>query len=316
MNQDLIQKYLKGETTTHENQEILQWIESNVENRKQFMQFRRLYDATIWHDTDTSISKADNITTKTTRFTPLVKRWMQVAAIITVAVIGTIFIQQNLFRSSEKIYTQIIEVPLGQRVNLTLSDGTKVSLNSNSKLHFPTSFKGNKRMVVLDGEGFFEVTHNADKPFHVLTNQCDIEVLGTTFNVLAYNNSDIFETSLLEGSVNIKNLRTSQSTLLKPNERASLETGRFVTTIFDTEDDFLWRNGIYVFKNELLTDVFKKLEQYYQINIIVKNRTISSSKCTGKFRQKEGIEHIIKVLQSANDFKYKRNEDKNTIVIY
>jgi ferric-dicitrate binding protein FerR (iron transport regulator) len=133
---------------------------------------------------------------------------------------------------------------------------------------------------------------------------------------LAYNNSDIFETSLLEGSVRICDLSTSQTVLLKPNERVQLKNGKFLASSLESEDDFLWSDGIYVFKNEPIATVFKKLEQYYQIQIIVRNTDILRHRCTGKFRQKEGIEHVFRVLQNANDFQYKRDEENNAIVIY
>ncbi|MEA4936667.1 MAG: FecR family protein [Paludibacter sp.] len=313
MNQNLLHKYLKGETTSSENQEIMSWIESSTENRKEFLRYRRLYDAAIWNEAAQSSSNTEKETVKSL---PFIRRWMQVAAIIAIAISGTVFIQQHLFNSAEQIFTQTIEVPQGQRVNLTLSDGTKVTLNSNSKLHFPSSFSGAQRTVVLDGEGFFEVAHNKKRPFQVITEKCEIEVLGTTFNVLAYNNSGIFETSLIEGSVKVVEKQSNQSALLKPQEKVSLEENYLVTQTFESEDDFLWREGIYVFRNEELTTVFKKLEQYYQTRIEVKNKSLSVNKCTGKFRQKEGIEHIIKVLQKANNFEYQRNEEENLIIIY
>lgn len=313
MNQDLIHKYLKGETTAQENQDILSWIEASVSNRKEFLRFRRLYDATIWNETSQS---SVNTSPKRVKSIPLIRRWMQVAAIIAIVVSVTILIQQSILNTGEKIFTQSIEVPPGQRVNLMLSDGSKVTLNSNSKLHFPSSFKGSRRTVVLDGEGFFEVSHNKNRPFQVITQRCEIEVLGTTFNVLAYNNSGIFETSLIEGSVLVTEKLTNQTSLLKPQEQVTIEGGKLVTRTFDSEDNFLWREGVYVFKNEELSTVLKKLEQYYQVRIEVRNKDLSANKCTGKFRQKEGIEHIIKVLQKVNGFDYERNKDKNLIIIH
>jgi transmembrane sensor len=316
MNQVLIHRYLKGETTSQENHAILKWIETSADNRKEFLRYRRLYDAAIWNDVgETGISVNDS-TGKAVKTVPFIRKWMQVAAIIAIAIMSTIFIQQRVLNSPDQIFTQTIEVPQGQRVNLTLSDGTKVTLNSNSKLYFPSSFKGGQRTVELDGEGFFEVTHNKSRPFRVITQKCEIEVLGTTFNVLAYNNSHIFEASLVEGSINIKGNSSNQSALLKPNEKISLKDGRLVTTRFESEDDFLWKEGIYVFNNEDLIQVFQKLEQYYQTRIEVKNKNLYAMKCTGKFRQKEGIEQIIKVLQKANSFQYQRDDDNNRIIIY
>lgn len=314
MNQDLIHKYLKGETNSKEHQEIMSWIETSTDNRREFLRYRRLYDAAIWRESDDQ--NARNIKEPRSKTIPLIRKWMRIAAIISIAIAGTLFIQQRISNDTESIFTRSIKVPQGQRVKLTLSDGTKVTLNSNSSLHFPSNFKRNHRTVILDGEGFFEVARHKTKPFLVITEKCEIEVLGTTFNVQAYNHSDIFETSLIEGSVKVIDKKSKQTALLQPQEKVTIENDKLITGTFDSRDDFLWKDGIYVFNNENLIRVFKKLEQYYQTRIEVRNKNLSSNQCTGKFRQKEGIEHIIKVLQKANNFEYQRDEDNNLIIIY
>jgi len=314
MDQELIDKYLKGDALPQEKLNILQWIEASAENRKEYMQFRRLYDSAIWND-EKDNSTNQSLKIKKRSFTFLfIKELMKVAAIILVAVTCTLFIQKEMVKPAPAL-TQTIEVPLGQHVNLTLSDGTKVSLNSNSKFNFPSTFDAKNRTVTLDGEGYFDVTHNPQRPFHVITKKCDIKVLGTTFNVLAYNNSKIFETSLLKGSVQIYDLNTTKIILLKPNEKAELENGKLLVKRIESEDDFLWKNGIYVFKDKPLTEIFQKLESYYQIKIDIQNKETGKLKCTGKFRQIEGIDHIMRVLQKANDFEFQQNEENNTIVI-
>lgn len=307
MDNNSIQKYLRGESSDSEKDLLMQWIEANADNRRQFMQYRRLYDAAIWSEQDTNTSTTPNRI-------HFFKRWMQVAAVVAVAVTGTLLVQQ--FTQREQLVAHSVEVPAGQRVNLTLSDGTRVTLNSNSELHFPPTFDGNNREVSIDGEGFFEVAHDASRPFIVKAGSHSIRVLGTSFNVMAYHSTGLFETSLLEGSVQIENNQSKQKVTLEPNEKVTLKANQLVKSTFEGNDDFLWRDGIYVFKNEKLTDLFKKLEQYYQVDIQVKNSQLLTQHCTGKFRQKEGIEHIIKVLQKTYNFNYKRNENTNIIVIY
>ena len=110
-----------------------------------------------------------------------------------------------------------IKVPAGQRANLTLPDGTNVWLNARSEMRYPAVFTGNKREITLDGEAYFEVTHNEDKPFVVQTNKCNVEVLGTKFNVEAYSDSEDFCTSLMEGSVRVSDKgNPSESLVLAP----------------------------------------------------------------------------------------------------
>ena len=168
MNQELVHKYLIGETLPEENLEMLSWIEASTENRKEFMQFRRLYDSAIWSENKVNTPGQESNSTQKNIAFRYVKEWMKVAAVIAFAVTGTLVFQKVNTKLIPSL-TQTIEVPLGQHVNLTLSDGTKVSLNSNSKFQFPSTFDADSRKVILDGEGYFEVAHNAKKPFHVIT---------------------------------------------------------------------------------------------------------------------------------------------------
>lgn len=314
INQELIHKYLKGDALAQEKLEVLHWIEASPENMGQYMKYRRLYDAAIWNETKGASVRPEAAPNKPSFTIRLVRELSKVAAVIVVAVSVTLFFQRSNEKQLQGL-AQIIEVPQGQHVNLTLSDGTKVSLNSNSKLRFPSSFEANNRTVVLDGEGFFEVAHNTKRPFHVQTQKCDVKVLGTVFNVLAYNNSTVFETSLKKGSVQITDLKSSTQVLLKPNEKAVLEDGKLIQSAIDPDAEFLWKQGIYLFKNETLGAIFQKLESYYHTKIIIQNKEVGKLKCTGKFRQLESVDHIINVLQKANDFKYKQDYKNNAIVI-
>ena len=314
MNQELVQKYLKGETLPEENLVILSWIEASTENRKEFMQFRRLYDSAIWSENKVNPSGQESNSTQKYIVFRYVREWMKVAAVIAFAVTGTLVFQKVNTKLIPSL-TQTIEVPLGQHVNLTLSDGTKVSLNSNSKFQFPSTFDADSRKVILDGEGYFEVAHNAKKPFHVITKKCDVKVLGTKFNVLAYNNSQMFETSLLQGSVQINDLKTNQKVIMNPNEKIEIQNGIIIESKLENENDLMWRTGIYVFKNEPLAEIFQKMESYYQTKITIKNTQIGKLKCTGKFRQKEGIEDVVKVLKNLTNFNFKINKETNEIVI-
>ena len=202
-------------------------------------------------------------------------------------------------------------------LNLVLADGTIVWLNSNSTLKYPaTGFHAKERKVILEGEGYFEVAHNEKHPFIVETEKYDIRVLGTTFNVSAYPNSGLFEASLIEGKVTVYHPETQNEIILNPHEKVEVRDGKLYKETFTSDHDFLWRMGIYSFKDEPLETVFKKLEQYYEVKIINKNIEITSHPCTGKFRQKEGIEHVMRVLQKYIKFNYIQDDEKNQIIIY
>lgn len=192
------------------------------------------------------------------------------------------------YRLEHSTDVQTVTVPAGQRASLILADGTTVWLNSNSTLKYPANgFHSKNRKVTLEGEGYFEVAHDEKHPFIVETEKYDIRVLGTTFNVSAYPNSDMFETSLIEGKVTVYQPDTQHEVTLKPHEKVEAKNGKLYKETFSSDNDFLWRMGIYSFKDEPLETVFKKLEQYYEVKIINKNEEIASRPCTGKFRRKK-----------------------------
>ena len=211
---------------------------------------------------------------------------------------------------------QSIYVPAGQRAELMLADDTKVWLNSRSTLTFPGSFKGDIRNVKLDGEGYFAVTKNVEQPFIVETNKCNVKVLGTEFNVMAYAADSVWETSLLEGAVEILVPGSNNSGMrLEPNTMASLKGNRLVKGRIKEADYFLWREGLLCFNDISVRDMIEKLKLYYGVDIVVNNTRILKNRYTGKFRTKDGVEHVLKVLRLNNKFTYTKDDETNVITI-
>ena len=138
---------------------------------------------------------------------------------------------------------------------------------------------------------------------------------GTSFNLLAYHTSKIFETSLLEGSVEVLEPETEKGIMLEQNDRICLENNQLVLSKIHHFNYFLWKEGLISFDNESFPEMVKKLELYFDLNIHVQNESINKYRCTGKFRTKDGIEHILKVLQLSNKFNFKIDEKLNTITI-
>ena len=206
--------------------------------------------------------------------------------------------------------------PAGQNAQVTLADGSKVWLNAGSTLHFPTRFPDKERLVNLEGEGFFEVQANKEKPFIVSTTSYTIKALGTTFNVNAYKKSKDFETSLLTGKVEVADHAGKQTILLSPNNRVVLEGNKLKTLPIQDSEYFLWREGIICF-NEPLSEVLKKLELYFDVKIEVNNKRVLQNEqhCIGKFRSRDGLEHILEVLQLTSHFSYKKDDEKNLVTI-
>jgi len=310
-------KYIKGDCTFQEKKDIIQWLDSDPANMKEYISLRRLNDITIWQTNSDILShgkskKYFSLWSWNKYYTEIFK----IAAVFIFAIFVSRFIFSDLYSGSPTVAMQTINVPAGQRAELTLADGTKVWLNANTKLIFPNQFVGKSRVVKLDGEGFFDVAHNRSIPFIVKTNnKYNVKVWGTKFNIIAYSTNKKFETSLLDGSVEILMSGHKTGRILKPNERIFSKNNKMVISPIKNNDNFLWKEGIINFDNVTFTELINKLELYFDLKIEVRNNQIKQEHYSGKFRTKDGIEHILKVLQLKNKFNYCIDREFNKIII-
>lgn len=212
------------------------------------------------------------------------------------------------------IARQELYVPSGQRARLTLPDGSKVWLNAGSTLSYPSVF-GAERRVHLSGEGFFEVAKNEAAPFIVSTQTIDIKALGTAFNVFSYPKSDYMSVYLKEGSVKAYYAQAeAKGVTLSPNQQLIGQNGQLNIKNVPA-DPLLWRDGIYTFNKQKLGDIVKLLELYYDVSIAVKDPDILDYEYTGKFRQRDGVMEILRVIQRIHKFKIIQNEELNQILL-
>ncbi|PST81830.1 anti-sigma factor [Pedobacter yulinensis] len=160
-----------------------------------------------------------------------------------------------------------IRTPRGGQYQVSLADGTKVWLNSASTLRFPTAFSGNRREVTLSGEAYFEVSKDKHKPFRVNARDMQVEVLGTQFNLSAYENEDHSAAVLVEGAVRV--LAGGQA-MLKPGEQASFNRkhGRLETGAADTEQATAWKNGYFLFANQDIRQIMEQISRWYDVEVI------------------------------------------------
>lgn len=214
------------------------------------------------------------------------------------------------------IALQTITVPAGQRINITLADGTNVWLNARTTIQYPITFNEKERLVKLDGEAYFDVTKDKSKPFIVQTDNYNVEVLGTQFDVNAYSETGEFETTLMSGSVKVASVSDStQKITLKPNNKVFLQDGKLHVTAVDDYNPYRWKEGLICFKNETFTSIMKDFEKYYGLTIQVKNKNVFKYVYTGKFRQTDGIDYALRVLQKDIKFTYQRDDENQIIYI-
>lgn len=224
----------------------------------------------------------------------------------------TSLIKSDLLYSSEIIFitsNQWVEfiTPKGQISECVLADGTRVWLNAGTSMKYQPNFNGDTREVQLKGEAYFKVTKNPHKPFIVTSNQFQVKVLGTSFNLKAYENDKFIETSLEEGEVELNLLeKTHQKITLNPGQLAvyNIEDEEISINEVDVELLSAWRNGKYIFRNASLETVIRELERLYDVKIHVKNGSFSEHRFRGVFSYDDNILDAMETLGRTIDFTY------------
>lgn len=229
-------------------------------------------------------------------------------AAIFAIILANIWLVANKIISMDQessLYTQV-EVPKGQRVHLTLQDGTKVWLSSRSVMRIPNNLNKKERLIELDGEGFFAVAKDKEHPFIVKTKRYNIKVLGTKFNVFAYSESKRFEVKLVEGSVQVSNNhRLKNKIVMEANEIVSSSNGILTKTKALCNNEEFLKNGIFYFSNKKFSEVLEYLSIWYNIKFEIKNSAQTTMSVSGKFRKTDEITQILKALQGVHSFNYK-----------
>jgi ferric-dicitrate binding protein FerR (iron transport regulator) len=219
----------------------------------------------------------------------------------------------------EKLVYNKIRIPYGKTFNITLSDGTRVCLNSGSSLKFPVRFvKGIKREVYLEGEAFFDVTKDKLHPFIVNANAIRIKVLGTKFNVSSYAEDKMVNTVLVEGSVTLCNTaKPSETSILTPGYKGVWDksgTGISLEKV-DTRLYTNWMKGEIAFKGTGFKEIIKKIERTYNVTITNNNKELDNVKFSGSFdRNIESINDVMDAMSKIHSFNYKITET-NSITI-
>jgi hypothetical protein len=208
-----------------------------------------------------------------------------------------IYASVGALREDTKPEINTLNIPRGGEYQITLADGTKVWLNAASSLSFPSSFQGNERRVELAGEAYFEVAKNAKMPFRVISKGQSIEVLGTHFNVSAYEDESTVKTTLLEGSIRVTENSRQQSSLLKPGQQAIVKNGIDVISV-DTKNVIAWKDGLISFKSADLKSIMRQISRWYDVSVQYSG-DIPTRSFTGKISRNSNLSEILKVLERS-----------------
>lgn len=322
-----IHKYFYEELSPEERVSLLRDVETDEELKNQFAEYQNMYALL-------NLGKQlENRSLGKQKFDRFVlqkqqrigrKQWVRWLGYVAAVLVLVVFSNLLTFRyaqteQSDHFSEDIMNTlytPAGQRAQLVLQDGTEVWLNAKSKLTYPAHFSDKERRVTVEGEAFFKVAKDPSKPFIVSAQEVDMKVLGTQFNVYSYPETGYVQTSLLEGSVSVffPN-KESEGIILKPDQQVTVSNGKMKVEPIRLSEQFLWRDGIYAFENEPLIDILKKMELYYDVKIVVKDISIFNETYTGKFRQRDSLDDVFRVLQQIRKFKVEKDTERNSITL-
>lgn len=202
--------------------------------------------------------------------------------------------------SGNEVTFNTLSTPRGGEYQLVLPDGTKVWLNAASSLRFPTKFTGNDRTVYLTGEAYFDVAQNAAQPFHVqLKNGLKVGVLGTAFNIMAYDDEDVLNTTLVTGKIKVAQ-PNGNSVLLAPSQQAVLPKGSQQLEVSEADIDktIAWKTGMFEFDDDDITTVMRQLARWYDVNVKF-NGPVPDKHYTGSIRKQSTLSQALHILKTA-----------------
>lgn len=317
MEKQILYKYFEGTATPEEEETVYRWLDASSIHEKELFREREFFDAMILTgNAERNLKGKKSVLKEEKRsfMRAFVHEALKIAAVIAITVsCGLYFYLTEKRELLSAVNT--ITVPVGERANLKLPDGTIVWLNAGSEMVYPAVFSDSKREVQLNGEAYFEVAHHAKSAFIVHTRRYDIEVLGTKFNVEAYPDSEDFSTSLMEGSIKVKDrINTSASIVLKPEQEVNLKDNKLLISSISDYDQFRWREGLICFKNVFFKELMVRFEKYYGMSIIVENKRLNDYACTGKFRVSDGLDNALRILQQDAGYTFERDDDN--LIIY
>lgn len=315
MEQELLFRYFRGETSQEEEERILSWVEASPANRAEFRKAHLLFAGLALY---APAPASDTARPKPRRTLLRIARYAVRTAAAVIVMVGAAYFGRIYYHRSLSKQQTLISVPAGQRMQMALADGTLVHLNAGTTLEYPVVFSHKDRRVKLTGEALFEVTHDPSHPFIVETFATDIQVLGTKFNVLADSENGLFSTTLVEGRVKVTSRKDpAESIILQPNDRVVLEHGRLYKERVPDFDDLCWTEGLIHLKKMPFDELMAIFERAFDVRIKIERETMPQiNVMNGEIRISDGVDYALHVLQLvSSEFTYTRDEKTNVIVI-
>lgn len=344
-NIELITRVLTGEASVEEKEHLLNWLDESNSNKKLFFEMKD-----IWEVSHASVDTRFNDNESWKRFRNQIElneeeeeekgrnhvlvSFLKVAAIVIVSVALSWTVFSLLPPKAQVSARNEVIAPKGSKTQIVLPDGTKVWLNSESKLTYYSDYNGEKRDVVLSGEAFFEVVKNREKPFIVKTGKIDIKAYGTAFNVKSYPSDRFVETTLINGVVTIERVSTKKTlAVLKPNQKSifykedirpnlskilkldkqKISKDSIIEINADenillaqtnTESQTAWKEQKLYFTSETFDEIATKLERWYGVTIHLQSNNLMNERFTGKFTHNEPLVQVLEAIKITTPISY------------
>lgn len=271
----LYDRFLEGKATKEEINEIYDRITATPEELKEFREYEKFWEQIHKPSEEVLASLAD--VKATIKSYKRRRAWRLVSAV-----------------SAAAVQEYVVNVPAGGRTDIALPDGTKVMLNAGSRLSYTSEFNKRTRDIFLSGEGYFEVAHDKERPFNVNTSKCTVTVLGTKFDISAYEQDGEAFTALVEGSILFKT--GEEETLVSPGELVTIGDKGLTKEAVDVRDYCGWTSGIIKYSNIPFSSLLKRLEREYDTHLILEDKSLGDRTIRVSFSKDDSVDTILKVL--------------------
>ena len=313
-------RLLNGDLNQEEGAEFSEWINKSEENRNEFFALKDVWDASRRVPDHTEPQLAEFYRYQYRRAKTSQKIYLlsfvAVAAILVAALVLTVLLPATEKRGEGKY--QLVTVPLGSKSKIRLADGTEIILNAGSELRYAATYSETERWVELKGEAYFTVRPDSLHPFNVSTRNFDIKVTGTQFNVSAYEDDILASATLAEGKIQLQPAGMEGAVAINPGEKFTFNsrTKAFSASPAFLDQETAWKNGEFIFRKIEFTDLKKRLERWYDVQLICSDTKLSSMTYSGKFRNQETIWQVLDALKLTSPIDYRRISFREFEIIY
>ena len=310
MNNKDINALVEGRLSDEKKAEVVKWLLKNPKQQQRYHVLKARHVAKLLKEG----GGKNKLDTKR-KFADWYKYVGYAACVLLMVALAYTFVSPNEQLEAKYSQTILASTSIGENKTITLSDGTKVTLNANTTFSYPEKFSEESRDVSLQGEAFFDVAHNPEKPFKVATgNGMNIQVLGTVFNVKSYPEDQNVETTLVSGKVKVVEEQNQKTVVLAPSQRATYvkDADKLIVDNVQTTKFTAWREGKLIYDETPIRQVISDLKRKYKVDISVESPGIMDYKYTGEF-DNLGIEQILDLFEVSSPILYKMHNNQITL---